>query len=243
MNPSPQSELLQLVRALRGHILTKLNTGGDLSFLRVEETFAHEKGAQERYLHYSAVDQNITEPSTLARIREELGDCRRCHLYKGRRNIVFGEGCESPPLVFVGEAPGVDEDRLGRPFVGRAGQLLTRIIAAMGLKREEVYICNILKCRPPDNRNPLPEEIKACEPFLRRQIAALRPKLICALGTFAAHTLLGTEVPITILRGNFQNYQGIRLMPTYHPAYLLRNEAAKKLVWEDMQKVMKALKE
>ncbi len=146
-------------------------------------------------------------------------------------------------LVFVGEAPGADEDAQGRPFVGRAGQLLTKIIEAMGLKREDVYICNILKCRPPGNRNPQPEEIAACEPFLIRQLEAIRPRVICALGTFAAHTLLKSEAPITVLRGRFHTYQGIPLMPTYHPAYLLRNPEAKKLVWEDVQMIMKALRE
>jgi len=144
-------------------------------------------------------------------------------------------------LVFVGEAPGADEDMQGRPFVGKAGQLLTRIIVAMGLQRQDVYICNILKCRPPGNRNPKPEEIAACEPFLIRQLQAIGPKVICALGTFAAHALLKTDVPISLLRGRFHSYQGIPLMPTYHPAYLLRNPGAKKQVWEDVQQVMKAL--
>jgi uracil-DNA glycosylase family 4 len=155
--------------------------------------------------------------------------------------MVFGEGNSSARLVFVGEAPGADEDAQGRPFVGRAGQLLTRIIEAMKLERKDVYICNILKCRPPGNRNPKPEEIAACEPFLIRQLAAIRPKVICALGTFAAHTLLKSEAPITVLRGRFHQYQGIDLMPTYHPAYLLRNPAAKKQVWEDAQMIMKKL--
>lgn len=177
----------------------------------------------------------------LDEIRRELGDCRRCNLCQGRKNIVFGEGNPRAELVFVGEAPGADEDAQGRPFVGRAGQLLTKIIEAMGLKREGVYICNILKCRPPGNRNPLPEEIEACEPFLVKQLQSINPKVICALGTFAAHTLLKTEVPITLLRGRFHSYQGVQLMPTYHPAYLLRNQGAKKLVWEDVQKIMKCL--
>jgi DNA polymerase len=154
---------------------------------------------------------------------------------------VFGEGSPEAELVFVGEAPGGDEDLQGKPFVGRAGQLLTKIILAMGLKREDVYICNILKCRPPQNRNPLPEEIASCEPFLIRQLEALRPRVICALGSFAAHTLIQSDVPITALRGRFHDYQGIPLMPTYHPAYLLRNPGAKKQVWEDVQKIMELL--
>ena len=191
-------------------------------------------------------DQNQPEAAfrsgqTLPDIRADLGDCRRCPLCKTRTNLVFGEGNSHAGLAFVGEAPGADEDMQGRPFVGKAGQLLTRIIVAMGLQREDVYICNILKCRPPGNRNPKPEEIDACEPFLIRQLQAIRPKVICALGTFAAHTLLKTDVPISLLRGRFHSYQGIPLMPTYHPAYLLRNPGAKKQVWEDVQKIMKAL--
>ncbi|MDQ5985272.1 MAG: hypothetical protein CSYNP_00980 [Syntrophus sp. SKADARSKE-3] len=182
-------------------------------------------------------------PLTLDIVRRELGDCRRCGLHGQRNNIVFGEGNPSASLVFVGEAPGADEDAQGRPFVGRAGQLLTKIIEAMKLNRQDVYICNILKCRPPGNRNPKPDEIEVCEPFLIRQLNAIRPKVICALGTFAAHTLLKSETPITILRGRFHRYQGIDLMPTYHPAYLLRNPSAKKLVWEDVQMIMKRLEE
>lgn len=179
---------------------------------------------------------------TLTDIREDLGNCQRCPLHETRKNLVFGEGSPQAEVVFVGEAPGADEDQQGRPFVGRAGQLLTKIIEAMGLKREEVYICNILKCRPPGNRNPLPGEILTCEPFLVRQLEALGPKVICALGTFAARTLLKTEVPITVLRGRFHDYHGIAVMPTYHPAYLLRNPSAKKQVWEDVQQIMKRLK-
>ncbi len=178
---------------------------------------------------------------TLEGIKAELGDCQRCNLSKTRHRIVFGEGNPRAELVFVGEAPGGDEDIQGKPFVGRAGQLLTKIIAAMGLTREDVYICNILKCRPPGNRNPLPDEIAICEPFLVRQLKAIKPRVICALGGFAAHTLLNSEAPITSLRGSFHDYQGIPLMPTYHPAYLLRNQGAKKQVWEDVQKIMEML--
>ncbi len=179
----------------------------------------------------------------LEAVRTELGDCRRCPLGDRRQHLVFGEGNPSAELVFVGEAPGADEDAQGRPFVGRAGQLLTKIIAAMGLKREEVYICNILKCRPPGNRNPLPDEIAACEPFLIRQLGVIRPRVICAMGSIAAHALLKSEAPISVLRGRFHSYQGIPLMPTYHPAYLLRNPGAKKQVWEDVQGIMKRLGE
>ncbi|NPV03250.1 MAG: uracil-DNA glycosylase [Syntrophaceae bacterium] len=179
--------------------------------------------------------------SSLDGVRRELGDCARCPLHRSRKNLVFGEGSARARLVFVGEAPGEEEDRQGRPFVGRAGQLLTKIINAMGLAREEVYICNILKCRPPGNRNPKEDEIAACEPFLVKQIEAIDPEIICALGTFAAKTLLRTEAPISAIRGRFHDYHGRRLMPTYHPAYLLRNPDAKKLVWEDVQKIMRVL--
>ncbi|MDI6777441.1 MAG: uracil-DNA glycosylase [Syntrophales bacterium] len=178
---------------------------------------------------------------TLEEVRREIGDCQRCPLCRVRTNLVFGEGNPQANLVFVGEAPGEDEDRQGRPFVGRAGQLLTKIITAMKLTREDVYICNILKCRPPGNRNPKLDEIEACEPFLIRQLEAIRPKIICALGTSAAHTLLKTDVPITVLRGKFHAYHSIKLMPTYHPAYLLRNPGAKKQVWEDVKMIMEGL--
>ena len=174
---------------------------------------------------------------TLEEIREDLGDCRRCKLAPGRTNIVFGSGNPRAELMFVGEAPGADEDEQGLPFVGRAGQLLTRIIEAIGMSREDVYICNILKCRPPGNRNPESDEIASCEPFLLRQIAAIRPKVVCALGSFGAQTLLRTKEPISRLRGQFIDYRGARLMATFHPAYLLRNPGEKRKVWEDVQKI------
>jgi len=179
--------------------------------------------------------------ASLEAVRTELGDCRRCRLHADRRHIVFGTGNPKAELVFVGEAPGEEEDLQGHPFVGKAGQLLTRMIQAMGLTREEVYIANIIKCRPPQNRNPLPDEITSCEPFLIAQLNAIQPKLICALGTFAAQTLLRTQDKISQLRGRFHHYNGIPVMPTYHPAYLLRNPQDKRLVWEDMQKIMEEL--
>jgi uracil-DNA glycosylase family 4 len=172
---------------------------------------------------------------TLNQVREELGECTRCKLHRGRKTIVFGVGDPKAWLVFVGEAPGADEDDQGEPFVGRAGQLLTRIIEAMKLTRDQVYICNIIKCRPPGNRNPEPDEIASCEPFLIGQLQAIRPKLICALGNFAAQILLRTKEPISKLRGRFHSYQGIPVLPTFHPAYLLRNPYEKKTVWEDMK--------
>ncbi len=178
----------------------------------------------------------------LVEVKKRLGDCRRCRLWKGRKKIVFGTGNPDAELLFVGEAPGRDEDIKGEPFVGRAGQLLTRIIHAIDLRREEVYICNVIKCRPPQNRNPLPEEIEACEPFLVEQIESIRPKVICALGKFAAQTLLKTEAPISTLRGRFHEYHGVPLMPTYHPAYLLRNPKMKRETWEDVQMIQRLLR-
>lgn len=180
-------------------------------------------------------------PETLETIRTDLGDCRRCRLSKNRKNIVFGTGDPHAKLMFVGEGPGYEEDQMGEPFVGAAGRLLTKIIEAINLTREEVYICNIIKCRPPKNRDPMPDEINECFPFLKRQIASVKPDFICALGTFAAQTLLGTKLPISKLRGNFYDYMGTRVLPTYHPAYLLRNPDKKRDVWEDMKKLMKAM--
>ncbi len=179
----------------------------------------------------------------LEAIRHELGECTRCRLHEGRKNIVFGMGNPKADLMFVGEAPGADEDLQGLPFVGRAGQLLTRIIEAMKLTRDQVYIANILKCRPPENRNPLPDEVACCEPFLFKQVEAVRPVVVVALGKYAAQTLLRTQEPITRLRGRYFEYRGALLMPTFHPSYLLRNPGAKREVWDDMQKVMRTLQE
>ena len=187
--------------------------------------------------------KGASESGALTDVRTDLGDCRRCALHAGRKNIVFGEGNPHAGLVFVGEAPGADEDDQGRPFVGRAGQLLTKIIEAMKIQRQDVYICNILKCRPPGNRNPADREIAACEPFLVKQLESIRPKVICALGTFAAQTLLKSDVAISLLRGKFHRYHDIPLMPTYHPAYLLRNPSQKRQVWEDIQQIMNMLAE
>jgi uracil-DNA glycosylase len=174
-------------------------------------------------------------------VRDELGDCQRCKLAPSRNNLVFGVGNPDADLVFVGEAPGADEDAQGEPFVGKAGQLLTKMIEAMGYTRADVYICNVLKCRPPGNRNPEPDEVASCEPFLKRQLAAIRPRMIVALGKFAAQCLLRDDTPITRLRGGFRSYEGIPLMPTLHPAYLLRDPSKKKLAWEDLKAVNAAL--
>ncbi len=180
--------------------------------------------------------------ATLEALRAELGDCRRCKLWPGRTHIVFGVGNPHATLMFVGEGPGRDEDLQAEPFVGRAGKLLTEIITkGMKMRREDVYIANVIKCRPPDNRNPEPDEIAACQPFLRRQIELIRPRVLVALGTFAAQTLLGLRVPISRLRGHWYDYEGTKLMPTLHPAYLLRNPNDKRLVWEDVKMVLREL--
>jgi uracil-DNA glycosylase len=171
-------------------------------------------------------------------LRGDMGDCQRCKLAKTRRHIVLGTGNPEANLMFVGEAPGADEDAQGEPFVGAAGQLLTKMIKAMGYQRSEVYICNIIKCRPPNNRNPEADEIAACEQFLRKQIAIVQPRIIVALGKFAAQFLCGESTPITRLRGNLRTYNEIPVMPTYHPAFLLRDESRKGEAWADLKQVM-----
>ena len=184
-----------------------------------------------------------TPAGALASIRTEIGDCTRCRLHAGRTNLVFGVGSPESDLMFVGEGPGAEEDAQGEPFVGRAGQLLTQIIRAMGYERGEVYIANVVKCRPPGNRNPEPDEIAECQPFLMRQIDVIRPRVIVALGKFAAQTILGTDAPISRLRGRFHALGDAQVMPTFHPSYLLRTPSAKREVWDDMKQVMEVLKE
>ena len=221
-----QTELLYAVKGLKGQIVNQnsLSVGMDCKKMPQAIKKADYRNKKEQ----------------LTKICQEMANCRLCQLAKTRHNLVFGDGNSHAQIVFVGEAPGADEDEQGLPFVGRAGQLLTDIIVkGMKLDRKDVYICNILKCRPPGNRNPLPDEISKCEPFLKKQLQIISPKIICALGTFAAQTLLKTDIPISALRGRFHSYEGIKLMPTYHPAYLLRNPSAKKPVWEDVQMIMK----
>jgi uracil-DNA glycosylase family 4 len=189
----------------------------------------------------SLFDEKI-ENDSLVRIREDIGpDCKRCKLSKARKNIVFGVGNPTAELVFVGEGPGHDEDLQGEPFVGRAGKLLTQMIEAMGLRREDVYIANVVKCRPPENRLPERDEIQTCSPYLMRQIAVIGPKVICCLGACSAQTLLQTNQGISKFRGEWFDFRGSKLIATYHPAYLLRNPAAKGEVWKDLQKVMALL--
>ncbi len=179
----------------------------------------------------------------LEELKSEMLACHKCSLAETRTHLVFGVGDPMANLMFAGEAPGRDEDLQGEPFVGRAGQLLTKIIEAIGLKRSDVYIANVLKCRPPGNRSPLPEEIALCMPYLLKQIEIIQPKVLCALGTFAAQTLLNTKAPVGTLRGRFHDYKGIPMMVTFHPAYLLRNPNDKAKVWEDMKKVRDLLGE
>ena len=216
----------QIVTTVREYVEEQMQLG----FLELEE---NENQLRERTSSYADLD--------LTGLRELAVACEKCELSKTRTYVVFGAGNEQADLMFVGEAPGADEDQQGPPFVGRAGQLLTKIIEAAGLTRDQVYIANVLKCRPPGNRNPKSSEIESCEPYLIRQVMLIQPKVICALGTFAAQMLLRTDAKISNLRGHFHSYHGIKVMPTYHPAYLLRNPGGKRQVWEDIQKVVAEL--
>jgi uracil-DNA glycosylase len=241
---SDSQELTTVVASLRGHLQRRQRAGirvipqgamieTNSATARDENLFSGTEG--ELFSNASSVLQS----RSLAELRAAIGDCQRCKLCAGRTHIVFGVGNPQAKLIFVGEGPGRDEDLQGEPFVGRAGQLLTDIITkGMGMRREDVYIANVVKCRPPENRNPEPDEVAACEPFLKKQIDLIRPEIIVALGKFAVQTLLQNKVPISKLRGNWHSYHGIKLMPTFHPAYLLRNPADKKLVWEDIKKVL-----
>jgi len=216
---------------------------GDAGYIDMEDTLAKELHTLTENTKAKFIDDSpsVNKGEDISALLLDIGDCKRCKLASTRTKLVFGEGSLNAPLVFVGEAPGKDEDASGRPFVGRAGKLLTKIIEAMGLTREDVYIMNLVKCRPPENRNPQDDEIRTCEPFMLKQLSIIRPKVICTLGTFSTHTLLGTKTPISKLRGIFADYHGIKLMPTYHPAFCLRNPNMKKPVWEDMQKIMTEL--
>jgi len=235
-------EFQSIVGALAGNLKHQLDLGAGL----VSLADATEMGATIDALVSSVSEAKKALPPkipTLEEIRQELGDCTRCGLSETRRHIVFGKGNPRASLVFVGEAPGREEDLVGEPFVGEAGQLLTRIIRAINLSREDVYITNVLKCRPPNNRDPKPEEIASCFPFLQKQLQAMRPRLICALGKFAAQTLLKTSERISTLRGSVGEFQNIRVVPTFHPASLLRNPQWKPAVWEDMQLIQRLLEE
>lgn len=222
----PVREYLQVVAIVREFVEEQMQLG----FAELKEPEPAQREEQSPFPDFD-----------MSRLRSEAMACKRCELHPTRNTVVFGVGDENADLMFVGEAPGADEDRQGEPFVGRAGQLLTKIIEAMGFTRNGVYIANVIKCRPPGNRNPKPIEIETCEPFLLRQVELIQPKVICALGSFAAQALLHTDEKISRLRGRFHDYHGSKLMPTYHPAFLLRNPHSKREVWEDMKKVMAEL--
>ncbi|RJP18403.1 MAG: uracil-DNA glycosylase [Candidatus Omnitrophota bacterium] len=198
-------------------------------------------GMDTLYLPSDVKAQLKSKKQRLTELERSLKNCKACKLCQKRTQVVFGAGSPTAELVFIGEGPGEDEDKQGIPFVGRAGQLLTKMIQAMNLSRDDVYICNVVKCHPPGNRNPAPDEIVACEPFLLQQLDIIRPRVIVALGKFAAQTLLQTNEAITRMRGEWRDYHGVKVMPTFHPSYLLRTPNDKRKVWEDLQQVMKEL--
>lgn len=244
-----KGEILELAASLKRYLHRRQRAKIRVVPKKTTGEGTQQKPMEELQLSRNAEGDLFAEQSpaqkagSLEELRAAIGDCRRCKLCAGRTHIVFGVGNPRARLMFVGEGPGRDEDLQGEPFVGRAGQLLNDIITkGIGLKREDVYIANVVKCRPPENRNPEPDEVAACEPFLKKQIDLVRPEIIVGLGKFAVQTLLQSKAPITKVRGNWHRYHGIKLMPTFHPAYLLRNPADKKLVWEDIKKVIKELR-
>ena len=222
MKNSSRKELLGLTRSLKETLFSEKQMG-------VESVISSVRKEPPR--------EETPDRMTLEALSKIVSVCTKCRLHQGRRNTVFGEGNPKAALMFVGEAPGRDEDIQGRPFVGLAGQLLTKIIESIGLKRQDVYIANILKCRPPENRPPEPDEVQMCQPYLFAQIEEIGPKILCVLGRSAATVLVRKEGSISALRGQFTDFQGIPVMTTFHPAYLLRNPSAKRLVWEDMKKI------
>ena len=235
---SPREELRQIFEWMKGQLGLYQELGLEPPRLSTETIQYLTEGRDQVAMEAGA----INEVSGLEELRSLIGECKRCPLHKGRKNLVFGEGNSRARLVFVGEAPGREEDIMGRPFVGEAGRLLTRIIEnGMGLKREDVYICNVIKCRPPQNRDPEPREVAACLPFLKRQLEIIAPEVICILGRVAAQALLGKDFKITQDRGKWFEFESIPVMPTFHPAYLLRNPKAKRPVWEDVKRIMDKL--
>jgi len=226
-NLTPQEEVKGILRQLRRHLKAH-NEMGTKELLLTPETLQYLGGSS-------------SSVSSLADLRRLIGDCTRCMLCRERRQLVFGEGSPSARLTFVGEGPGREEDRLGRPFVGEAGKLLDRIVVAMGLTREDVYICNVVKCRPPKNRDPKDDEIETCIPFLKKQLELIQPEVLCLLGRVAGRALIGPEFALSRERGSWREVLGIPAMATYHPAFLLRNPSAKRQVWEDVQLIMDRL--
>lgn len=234
-----KTEVLEIIRDTKEYLLMLKETG-------VEEipvkNIADVRGQKQEVRMKLEEGKVVGEKKLrLDALLAKIGDCKRCKLWEGRTNIVFGTGNPDTKLLFIGEGPGQEEDRQGLPFVGRAGELLTNMISAMGLTRDDVYIANVVKCRPPGNRNPEMDEISACSPFLKEQIDIIKPEIICALGTFASHTLLETKIKISEIRGKIHEKDGYRIIPTFHPAYLLRNPQEKRLSWEDLQIIMKEL--
>ena len=239
---APDAELREIVGYLKKLILVNQETGIGVPPVPSGISRDPEEKASEGLLSSTS----FTDMDSLEKLSNHIGDCRRCKLYKGRTNLVFGEGLSSARLVFVGEGPGKEEDMTGRPFVGEAGRLLTKIIEAMGLTRAKVYICNIVKCRPPGNRDPESDEIEACIPFLEQQIRIIKPEVICILGRIAGQSLLGSDFRITRDRGKWFSFMGIPVMPTFHPAFLTRSSGnrereLKRNVWDDMQMIMARL--
>jgi uracil-DNA glycosylase family 4 len=232
-----REELLGVVKGIKKQLLYSQEIGIDPPFISERSLAYLEKGPQSDTL----TSAGHISCRSLAELQRRIDNCELCRLSSGRRNIVFGEGDPDARLAFVGEAPGAEEDLTGKPFVGKAGKLLTDIIRAMGLTRDEVYICNVVKCHPPGNRDPELDEIAACLPFLKAQISLIRPEVICGLGRISAQGMLNRDVRITRERGRWYSFMGIPLMATYHPGYVLRNLQAKRQVWEDVQKIMKKL--
>ncbi|MBL9015655.1 MAG: uracil-DNA glycosylase [Myxococcales bacterium] len=252
MDSTPDDELLQLASQLRQQLVRHATRGAWAApgspTARAEHTAVAGPVAgpveEPLAVPVEVYEERTVVPlgrRTLAQIRADLGDCQRCKLHATRRSIVFGVGAEDAPLMFVGEAPGEQEDRRGEPFVGPAGELLDKMIEAMGWSRQTVYIANTTKCRPPGNRNPQPDELEQCMPFLKAQVAAIAPRIIVALGRPAANQLLGTDAPISALRGAFHDRHGVKVMPTFHPAYLLREPDRKRDAWSDLKLVMAEL--
>ncbi len=241
MKPDINEELQRIVESLNAYVELEKKSGSDfLSYPKNKKSAA--LLASGGRLMMDSLESLKSKKNMLEALKLEVlrSDC--CQLCRTRTNLVFGSGSPNTKIVFVGEAPGREEDLQGLPFIGRAGQLLTKIIESIGLKRKDVYICNILKCRPPNNRNPFPTEVLACEEHLAKQLDIIKPKIICALGKFAAQTLLRDQTSISKLRGKFFDYKGTKLIPTFHPAYLLRNPQNKHLVWDDMKKIKRELK-
>ncbi|MBA3462607.1 MAG: uracil-DNA glycosylase [Deltaproteobacteria bacterium] len=243
MDSTPDNELADELLAVTGQLRAQLRRHAALGAWAAPGTPTARPGAGDGAPSAEVFDDTVVPLGrrTLAQIRTDLGECTRCKLHTTRRSIVFGVGAEDAPLMFVGEAPGEQEDKRGEPFVGPAGELLDKMIEAMGWSRQSVYVANTTKCRPPQNRNPQPDELAQCMPFLQAQVAAIGPRIIVALGRPAANQLLGTDAPISTLRGRFHDRHGIQVMPTFHPAYLLREPDKKRDAWTDLKLVMSEL--